>query len=96
MTAIDGTFESIAYRIVRKETVTYGSVTLIFSVETPLGVIDCQLAEPEGKPRFVATRCVVDKYGGDRRRTMRLDPRFAEELLARITAPESNDTGPVK
>lgn len=81
--------DAIAFRIVAFNRVRYGSKTAEFSIETPFGIVEADLFEPQGRDPFVQARSVRDKFTGQWRRTVALDRTFAARVLAALHEPSS-------
>ncbi len=69
--------------------VSYGSKAAEISIETPLGVVECDLFAPTDRGPFVQARSVRDKFTGQWRRTVALDRSFAARVLAALREPPS-------
>lgn len=76
----------IPFRIVALRRVAFGSKVAEFALETPIGVVDCDLFTPEGREPFVQARSVRDKFTGQWRRTIALDRAFAARVLDALRA----------
>jgi hypothetical protein len=79
----------VPFRIIAFQSVAFGSKVGEFSIETPVGVVDCDLFSPEGREEFVQARSVRDKFTGQRRRTIALDRAFAARVLDALRAKGS-------
>lgn len=75
-----------AFRIISFQRVAYGSKVGEFSIETLVGVIECDVFEPPGREPFVQARSVRDKFTGQWRRTVALDRDFAARVLDALRA----------
>ena len=56
--------EPVPFRIIAFQRVTFGSKIGEFSIETPIGVVDCDFFIPERREPFVQARSVRDKLTG--------------------------------
>ena len=79
--------EPVPFRIIAFQRVAFGSKVGEFSIQTPIGVVDCDLFTPEGREPFVQARSVRDKFTGQWRRTVALDRGFAARVLAALREP---------
>ena len=71
----------VPFRIIALRRVAFGSKTAEFAIETPIGVVDCDLFTPQGREPFVTPRSIRDKFTGGWRRTVTLDRTLAARVL---------------
>lgn len=79
----------LPFCILTLQRVAFGSKTAEFAIETPIGIVDCDLFTPQGREPFIAARGVRCKYSGVWKRTIALDRAFAARVLDALRAQAS-------
>jgi hypothetical protein len=99
-TALDATsnevrlVDAVPFKITAFQRVSYGSKSGEFDVVTSVGVIECDLFEPQGRAAFIQARSVRNKYDGSWKRTVRLAPDFARRVLEALDAQSAEAPKP--